>query len=88
MKKHYSITAARNQFAAIVHDLKPMQPVRITRRGKVVAVLISADECEHQTTAAADFWEAYERFRAEVDLAALQIEPDIFPNRSITDWQS
>lgn len=85
MIKQYSIAEARNHFAAIVHNLKPAQPVQITRRGKVVAVLMSVEESERQASTTADFWDAYEHFRATVDLHALQIEPDIFQGLRITD---
>lgn len=85
MKNQYSITEARNHFATIVHDLKPAQPVQITRRGKVVAVLMSVEESERQASATADFWDAYECFRATADLESLHIEPEIFQGLRITD---
>ncbi|MFN3982754.1 MAG: type II toxin-antitoxin system Phd/YefM family antitoxin [Caldilinea sp.] len=78
MIKQYSIAEARNHFAAIVHDLEATQPVQITRRGRVVAVLMGVEEYERLTANHTDFWGAYERFRAEVDLPPLQIEPEIF----------
>mgnify|MGYP005842641309 CR=1 FL=1 len=78
MLKQYSIAEARNHFAAIVHDLKPAQPVQVTRRGKVVAVLMSAEEYERLTNRVTDFWDALENFRSTVDLPSLQIEPEIF----------
>ena len=78
MIKQYSIAEARNHFAAIVHDLRPAQPVQVTRRGRVVAVMMSVEEYERLTANTTDFWDAYERFRAEVDLPSLQIEPEIF----------
>lgn len=85
LKVQYSITEARNHFAAIVYNLKPAQPVQITRRGRVVAVLMSVGEYERQTSTTTDFWNAYESFRAIVDLPSLQIEPDIFDGLRATD---
>ena len=78
MIKQYSIAHARNHFAAIVHDLRRTLTVKVTRRGKVVAVLMTIEEYERLTVTRTDFWTAYETFRESVDLSQLNIEPDIF----------
>ena len=44
MEKKYSIAAARQQLAAIVREAEGTGAVRITRRGQVVARLISENE--------------------------------------------
>ena len=44
MEKKYSIAEARQQLTAIVHEAERTGAVRITRRGQVVARLISEDE--------------------------------------------
>ena len=44
MPKRYSIAEARNHLPAIVHDAENGAPIELTRRGKPVAVLISASE--------------------------------------------
>jgi len=44
VEKKYSIAAARQQLAAIVRKAERTGAVRITRRGQVVARLISEDE--------------------------------------------
>ena len=44
MEKKYSIAAARQQLPAIVREAERAGGVRITRRGQVVARLISEDE--------------------------------------------
>ena len=44
MEKKYSIAEARQQLAAIVREAERTGAVRITRRGQVVARLISEDE--------------------------------------------
>ena len=44
MEKKYSIAEARQQLAAIVRKAERTGAVRITRRGQVVARLISEDE--------------------------------------------
>ena len=44
MEKKYSIAEARQQLPAIVHEAERTGAVRITRRGQVVARLISEHE--------------------------------------------
>lgn len=45
MKEHeYSIAEARDKLPALVHEAERGRPVRITRRGKRAAVLISEAE--------------------------------------------
>ena len=44
MEKKYSIAEARQQLPAIVHEAERMGAVRITRRGQVVARLVSERE--------------------------------------------
>ena len=66
MTKSYSIAEARDKFAAIVHTVEDESDgVAVTRRGKPVAVLISAER--YQTLLAHEakggFWQAYELFR-------------------------
>lgn len=46
MDRDYSIAEAKNQFSALVHDAEQGQAVRLTRRGKPVAVLISTEQYE------------------------------------------
>jgi len=44
VEKKYSIAAARQQLPAIVREAERTGAVRITRRGQVVARLVSEDE--------------------------------------------
>ena len=44
MEKKYSIAEARQQLPAIVHEAERTGAVRITRRGQVVARLVSEHE--------------------------------------------
>ena len=44
-EKSYSIVEARNQFAALVRDAEQSaKPVRVTRHGKPVVVILSMEE--------------------------------------------
>ena len=49
MKKKYSIAKAQRNLPAIVHEAERMGAVRITRRGQVVARLVSENEFQRLT---------------------------------------
>ena len=74
----YSIAEARNHFAEIVHDLKHVSRVEVTRRGQPVAILISVEEFEMLRSGNVTFTSAYETFRNKYDLADEGIEPSVF----------
>ena len=74
----YSIAEARNRFAEIVHDLKHVSRVEVTRRGRPVAILISIEEFEMLRAGSVTFTSAYEAFRNTFDLAKEEIEPEVF----------
>jgi len=74
----YSIAEARNHFAEIVHDLKHVSRVEVTRRGRPVAILISVEEFEMLRAENITFMCAYETFRNTHDLAKEKIEPGVF----------
>lgn len=66
MKDWYSVAEARNHLAALVHDTERGEPVKITRRGGPVAVLLSERDYERLSGRRRGFWEALEAFRASV----------------------
>ena len=78
MVKSFSIAQARHNLAALVHELERQSPIRLTRRGKPVAVLLSMREYERLLNRTTSFWDAYTAFRASTDLAQLAIEPSVF----------
>jgi prevent-host-death family protein len=75
MSKQYSIAQARDNLAAIVHELEVSSTIEITRRGQAVAVLISKQEYDRLQARMIGFWDAYKAFASEVDLAKLDIAP-------------
>jgi prevent-host-death family protein len=81
MPKQYSIAAARQDLAAIVHEAETSGPIQFTRRGKNVAVLLSQSDYERLSGAKVEFGEAYRQFRASADFEALDIDPVIFDVR-------
>jgi len=78
MLKRYSIAEARHNLAAIVHEAERAPAIELTRRGEPVAVLLSITEYRRLAAKPSNFWDAYLVFRNSVDLAQLQIEPDVF----------
>lgn len=67
MKKSYSIAEARDHLAAIVHDAESGTPVRITRRGRPVAVLLSDAQFGRLQKNRPPFWDAVQAFRDSLD---------------------
>lgn len=78
MPKQYSIAEARHNLAAIVHELDVQPVIELTRRGAPVAVLVSLDRYHQFRDNPPSFWDAYTAFRATVDPAVLEGEPDTF----------
>ena len=80
MLPRYTIAEARNHFAEIVHDLKHISWIEVTRRGRPVAILISVEEFESLCAGNISFVSAYEAFRNTYDLVKAEIEPEVFEN--------
>jgi len=70
----YSIAQARDQLPQLVHDAEAGTPVELTRRGKLVAMLVSVDQYRRMASGQKSFWDALEEFRANVDLQAAGID--------------
>lgn len=66
-----SISNARDSLPSIVREAERGSPVELTRRGKRVAVLLSADEYERLKPPPASLWSAVQQFRARHDLSEI-----------------
>jgi antitoxin Phd len=90
MTRDLSIAEARDGFTRLIHDTERGERVRITRRGKPVAVLLSLDEYERLQAGGADLGARLAEFRAryEDDLeglaASLEGLRDRSPGREVT----
>ena len=74
MTRTASIAQARNHLPALVHSAEAGQSIALTRRGKTVAVLLSFAEFQRlQRGGVGDFCQAVEAFRADEDLASLDL---------------
>lgn len=74
----YSIAEARNQLSSIVHEAERGQPVELTRRGELVAVILSANVYRRLTAGGTGLWNAIEAWREGFDVADLDIDPEVF----------
>jgi prevent-host-death family protein len=72
----YSVATARAKLAKIVDDVESGAEVEITRRGKKVAVMMSAARYARLRGDRVAFMTAYETFLAEHDLRELGVDAD------------
>ena len=72
MKRTVSIAQAKNDLPALVHEAED-HPVMIERRGKPVAVLLSAKAYEQLTGSGGDLWSAIRRFRKTHNVESLDL---------------
>jgi prevent-host-death family protein len=75
MSKSYTVASARAKLAEIVDEVEGGKEVELTRRGKKVAVLMSAARYARLRGDRVAFMTAYETFRGEHDLEQIGVEP-------------
>lgn len=72
MEKQFTISEAKNQLTAIVHAVEKGPGVKLTRRGRPVAVVLSIAEYEALNRRRVGFWERLTILReraGEVDIS-------------------
>lgn len=74
MAKTYTIAKARAKLADIVDEVETGSDVELTRRGKKVAVVMSAARYARLRGKRAAFMTAYETFRAAHDLTDVGVD--------------
>ncbi len=72
MGRQFSVAEARQRFTELVRTVERGKPVEITRRGRPVAVLVSAADYARLAKSGASFVAAVDSFRADVDPKALR----------------
>jgi prevent-host-death family protein len=73
------ITEAKNALTSLVHQAEAGKPIRLTRRGKPVAVLLSEEayrRLQSGTAEQRDLWEFVERWRAALPADWEGISPE------------
>jgi prevent-host-death family protein len=71
MENQYTISEAKNRLPAIVHSVEKGPSVKLTRRGRPVAVLLSIKEYEALRGERIGFWDALEAFCRQNTIADL-----------------
>lgn len=77
MEKQFTISEAKNRLTAIVHAVEKGPSVRLTRRGRPVAVLLSIEEYEALNRRRVGFWESLTALRqqtGDVDISDADFE--------------
>ena len=75
MSKSYTVASARAKLAKIVDEVESGKEVELTRRGKKVAVVMSAARYSRLRGDRVAFMTAYETFRGDTDLSEVGVEP-------------
>ena len=76
MSDRHSISEARSNLPKLVREAERGKAVELTRRGEAVAVLVGCRQYERLIGRHRSFFDAYEEFKEDVDLAELAIDPD------------
>jgi prevent-host-death family protein len=76
MGKKHSISEARVRLPRLVREAESGKAIELTRRGESVAVLIGRNAYDRLVSPSRQFSEAWDKFAGEIDLMALQIDPD------------
>ena len=73
MQKQFSIAEAKNKLSTIIHNVEKGPCVKLTRRGKPVAVLLSIQEYERLSRKYTGFWSAISEFRRKLEDEGIEI---------------
>ena len=65
MESKYTISEAKNRLPSIVHSVERGPSVKLTRRGRPVAILLSIKEYEKLVRKNVGFWNALMDFRKQ-----------------------
>lgn len=72
----YSIAQARDQLPQLIHTAEQGTPIEITRRGKRVAVILSAEEFDRLSSTKGTFGKSLAEFRRRWGIETLDLNPD------------
>lgn len=76
MPKTYTVATARAHLARIVSEAEAGRDVELTRRGKKVAVVLSAERYARLNGEPGGFAQAYDRFLRRFSLDEVGLTPD------------
>lgn len=75
MAQSYAIAEARANLPTLIDEVAAGAAVQLTRRGKVIAIMISVEEYERLRAPRASFQEAYQQFLKKHSPAQAGLEP-------------
>jgi antitoxin Phd len=73
VEEQYTIAEAKNKLPSIVHSVEKGVPVRLTRYGRPVAVLMSVGQYEKLSRGIEGYWKALESLRTQIKMENVQI---------------
>jgi prevent-host-death family protein len=78
LENQYSIADAKNKLPSIIHSVEKGPSVKLTRRGRPVAVLLSIQEYEQLSRKKEGFWRALKDFRKQAEREGVEISNSDF----------
>lgn len=78
MQDQFSIAEAKNRLPSIIHYVEKGPYIKLTRRGKPVAVLLSIKEYERLSQGYSGFWDALSGFRQDIKDEDIEISDKDF----------
>ncbi|MBW1962224.1 MAG: type II toxin-antitoxin system Phd/YefM family antitoxin [Deltaproteobacteria bacterium] len=67
MEEQYTIAEAKNKLSSIVHAVEQGAPVKLTRHGRPVAVLLSINQYDRLSHKKEGYWRALKSFRKLIE---------------------
>ena len=78
MTKEYSISEAKSQLTRLLREAERGTRVRLTRRGKLVGVILGAQEYARLEHTSPSFNEAFKAFKKRRGIKGIEIDPSYF----------
>jgi len=73
LENKYSIAEAKNKLPSIIHSVEKGPSIKLTRRGRPVAVLLSIQEYQRLSQKKEGFWRALKAFREIAEKEGIEI---------------
>ena len=80
MHKEIAIAEAMRKLPSIIHDVEAGMPVRLTRRGKPVAVVVAINDYQRSEPEKEGFWDAFMAFRKTLEKENIEFSDSDFEN--------
>lgn len=78
MQKQFSLTEVKNKLPLIIRSVEKGPSVKLTRRGRPVAVLLSIHEYDQLCGRKRNFWNALKAFRQVIEKEDIEISDSDF----------